>query len=107
MNGSGSAPITMDPRWPHGVQQTTFDGGVFRYLPAATCCCRFVCRASAEEARTIPRPSAEASNPTESTVLLIGMESSIDFSRASGQYGVCCRHGPADVHHNSVSPRAI
>src|SRR5262245_12262800 len=33
MNGSGSAPITIDPGWPQGVQQTTLPGGVFRYTP--------------------------------------------------------------------------
>src|SRR5262250_1111113 len=29
-DGSGSAPITIDPGWPHGIQQTTLPGGVFR-----------------------------------------------------------------------------
>ena len=29
MNGSGSAPITIDPGWPHPFQHTTLPGGVF------------------------------------------------------------------------------
>src|SRR5215831_742810 len=84
MNGSGSAPITMDPGWPHGVQQTKLPGGVFRYPWAAyDGCCRYFCRASAGEARTIVRPSVDATNPTETAVLLIDMESSIDSRPAA------------------------
>ena len=30
MNGSGSAPITIDPGWPQPFQQTTYESGVFR-----------------------------------------------------------------------------
>lgn len=87
MNGSGSAPITIDPGWPHGVQQTTLLGGVFRYTPGVPYenCCRYFCRASAGEATSIPIPTAEAINPTESVLLsiLAGMGFSIDFpSRA-------------------------
>ena len=73
MNGSGSAPITIDPGWPHGVQQTTLPGGVFRYTPWVPYedCCRYFCRASAGEATTIPIPTTEAINPTKSVVLSI------------------------------------
>src|SRR5262249_8209358 len=95
MNGSGSAPITIDPGWPHGVQQTTLPDGVFRYTPgvpedhcvkAGYCCpCvrwgRYLVRASAGEARSVPRPRTEANNPIESEVVLSlarGMDSSID-----------------------------
>src|SRR5262249_9673441 len=87
MNGSGSAPITIDPGWPQGVQQTTLPGGGFRYTPSVReeyCvkegdCCRYFGRASTGEPRSIPRPSADATNPTESTVLILatGMEASI------------------------------
>src|SRR5262249_14828322 len=67
--------------WPHGVQQTTLPGGVFRYTPWVPYedCCRYFCRASAGEATTIPIPTTEAINPTESVVLsiLAGMEPSI------------------------------
>src|SRR5262247_4670035 len=107
MNGSGSAPMTIAPGWPHGVQQTTLPGGVLRYTPGVPYedCCRYFCRASAGEATSMPIPTTEAINPTESVVLsiLAGMDSSIDSRSASGKYGARRRHKPADVHHICVS----
>src|SRR5262249_30845952 len=88
MNGSGSAPSTMELGWPHVVQHTTLDGGVFRgMVPSAACCstyarcCLVALRASAGEARSMPSPKTETTNPTETDVVLIlakRMGSSID-----------------------------
>src|SRR6476659_4902670 len=80
MNGSGSAPITMDPGCPHGVQQTILAFGVLRgmtvmlgvgfgypcptYVP-----CLFAFRASADEETEMPRE--QTSNPSMTDVLLL------------------------------------
>src|SRR5262249_537085 len=80
MNGSGSAPITMAPGCPHGVQQTILAFGVLRgmvvmlgvgfgypcptYVP-----CLFAFRASADEETEMPR--AQTSNPRMTDVLLL------------------------------------
>src|SRR5262249_56439132 len=93
MNGSGSAPSTMELGWPHVVQHTTLDGGVFRgMVPSAACCstyarCRLLAlRASAGEARIIPRAKTEGTKTTQTDVLFIlakSIETSIDFPPAS------------------------
>ena len=74
----------MELGWPHVVQHTTLDGGVFRgMVPSAACCstyarCRLLAlRASAGEARS----KTEITKPTERDVVLIlakRIESSID-----------------------------
>src|SRR5262249_31378107 len=103
MNGSGSAPITIDPGWPHGVQQTTLPGGVFRYTPRVPYedCCRYFCRASAGEATSIPRPRTEAINPTEADAVVIlarGMDSSIGSRPTLRQI---CRPSPTQASQRS------
>jgi hypothetical protein len=78
MNGSGSAPMTIAPGWPHGVQQTILALGVLRGMavmpgvgfgyPCSTyvpCLCAF--RASADEETEKPR--AQTSNPSMTDVL--------------------------------------
>jgi hypothetical protein len=76
----GSAPITMAPGCPHGVQQTILAFGVLRgmavmlgvgfgypcptYVP-----CLFAFRASAVEETEMPR--AQTSNPSMTDVLLL------------------------------------
>src|SRR5262245_50330114 len=66
MNGSGSAPITMAPGCPHGVQQTILAFGVLRGMavmlgvgfgyPCPTYApCLFAFRASADEETEMPR----------------------------------------------------
>src|SRR6516165_700487 len=79
MNGSGSRPITMDPGWPHVVQQTVLP--LFRRRPripgpAAGCaryarCCLVGLRASAGAAKSMPRPKTQAANPIERDVIVI------------------------------------
>src|SRR6516164_530131 len=80
MNGSGSAPITMAPGWPHGVQQTILALGVLRGMtvmpgvgfgyPCSTYVpCLFAFRASAEEETEMPR--AQTSSPSRIDVLLL------------------------------------
>src|SRR5436309_3025183 len=78
MAGSGSAPSTMAPGWPHGVQQTTLPGGVLRgTVPGALHCwvetrgCLLALRASAGEAMKTPRLAADSTNPTQSDLVLI------------------------------------
>src|SRR5262245_29060795 len=108
MNGSGSAPMTIAPGWPHGVQQTTLPGGVFRYTPGVPYedCCRYFCRASAGEATSMPRPRTGAINPTRPDVKLTLARAMIPPSvpdPRSGKYDVRRRHKPANVHHICVS----
>src|SRR5262249_32459784 len=80
MNGSGSAPITMAPGWPQGVQQTILAFGVLRGMTVmlgvgvgvpcstyATWLCAF--RESADEETEMPR--AQTSNPSITDVLLL------------------------------------
>src|SRR5262245_22084914 len=80
MNGSGSAPITMAPGCPHGVQQTILAFGVLRGMavmlgvgfgyPCSTYVpCLFAFRASADEESEMPR--AQTSNPSMTDVLLL------------------------------------
>src|SRR5262245_48598858 len=80
MNGSGSAPITIAPGWPQGVQQTILAFGVLRGMtvmlgvgfgyPCSTYVpCLFAFRASADEETEMP--SAQTSNPSMTDVLLL------------------------------------
>src|SRR5215468_6684205 len=77
MAGSGSAPSTMAPGWPHGVQQDIVAGGVLRGTePGAHCSvetrrCLLAWRASAGEAMKIPRLAADTTNPIQSDLVLI------------------------------------
>src|SRR5438445_22887 len=91
MAGSGSAPSTMAPGWPHGVQQTTLPGGVLRgTVPGAFHCwvetrgCLLALRASAGEAIKTPRFAADRTNPTQSDLVFIfasGMHDSVILFR--------------------------
>ena len=80
--GSGSAPITIAPGRPQGVQQTIFALGVLRGMtvmpgvgfgyPCSTYVpCLFAFRASAEEETEMPR--AQTSSPSMIDVLLLAM----------------------------------
>src|SRR5262245_34392326 len=80
MNGSGSAPITIAPGWPQGVQQTILAFGVLRGMtvmlgvgfgyPCSTYVpCLFAFRASADEETEMPR--AQRSNPSMTDVLFL------------------------------------
>src|SRR5262245_29873025 len=104
MNGSGSAPMTIEPGWPQGVQQTMLDWGVPRGAARRPTYARCLLgRASADEARSMPTPKAQATNPTESAVLPMGMETSIALLPAPDEYGLRHRLRPAEGHHNCVS----
>src|SRR6516165_797377 len=108
MNGSGSAPITMAPGWPHGVQQTILAFGVLRGMtvmlgvgfgyPCWTYApCLFTFRASADEETEMPR--AQISNPSMTDVLLLlamTMEFLHRLLSAPETYGACCLAKPAE-----------
>src|SRR5215472_12184937 len=51
----------------------------------------------------MPTPKAQATNPTESAVLPMGMETSIALLPAPDEYGLRHRLRPAEGHHNCVS----
>src|SRR6266436_2081124 len=91
MFGSGSAPRTIAPGRPQGVQQTMLAFGVLRGIavmpgvgfgyPCSTYVpCLFAFRASADEETEMPR--AQTSNPSRTDVLLLlamTMAFSLDF----------------------------
>ena len=69
--------MTMDPGWPHVVQQTVLPLflGTPR-IPGAGCaryarCCFVGLRASAGVTKSMPRPKTQAANPTERDVIFI------------------------------------
>src|SRR5215831_1713756 len=108
MNGSGSAPITMAPGWPHGVQQTILAFGVLRGMavmpgvgfgyPCSTYVPCLAFRASTDEETEMPR--AQTSNPSMIDVLLLlamTMEFLHRLLSAPETYGACCLAKPAEA----------
>src|SRR5262249_17491484 len=100
--GSGSAPITIAPGRPQGVQQTIFALGVLRGMtvmpgvgfgyPCSTCVPGlFAFRASAGKETEMPSARNSPPNITEGLLLVANtMEFFHRFLSAPGNLGACC-----------------